>query len=200
MPYIITNGTYYVSIDANNKPFKTTSESSAKKFKESTKAENFIFSNLSKWDDKHSYKVEFASPVSVAKTVGSIDTVYRKACPNNEDIINIVEQVSQCAERVTEQHNFYEQQLKEADAEILDILHAAEFYNLNAAQGYKLYRMLQNARKKRRTAKDGVEITTAILSQNVGQDMVNHLTERLANHVERSYRPRVFNELFGSTT
>lgn len=44
-------------------------------------------------------------------------------------------------------------ELQNVNLEIVDIEHAAEFYVLNAAQGYKIYKMLHDARIKRRKIK-----------------------------------------------
>ena len=39
---------------------------------------------------------------------------------------------------------------KKAELEVEDIEHAAEFYNLDASHGYQLYKMLHDARVRRR--------------------------------------------------
>ena len=41
--------------------------------------------------------------------------------------------------------------LKKAELEVEDIEHAAEFYNLDASHGYQLYKMLHDARVRRRS-------------------------------------------------
>ena len=45
---------------------------------------------------------------------------------------------------------------KKVELEVEDIEHAAEFYNLDASHGYQLYKMLHDARVRRRKYKNAI--------------------------------------------
>lgn len=105
------------------------------------------------------------------------------------ELLNIIEQIKSSKASLVKD-------MKEVDREITDIEHAAEFYNLNAAQGYKLYRLLHDARERRRIVKDRLSMVERILETKV----CNLSTTRIDNKVEqmnnRNYCPRVLKELF----
>lgn len=105
------------------------------------------------------------------------------------ELLNIIEQIKS-------RKAILVKDMKEVDREITDIEHAAEFYNLNAAQGYKLYRLLHDARERRRIVKDRLSMVERILETKV----CNLSTTRIDNKVEqmnnRNYCPRVLKELF----
>lgn len=87
-------------------------------------------------------------------------------------------------------------ELSKVDAEIEDILHAAEFYNLNACEGYKLYKMLRDARIKRRKLKDYIEVV-GYIERATGKDFANNVgSKSILGKETREYTPRVLNELF----
>ena len=105
------------------------------------------------------------------------------------ELLNIIEQIKSCKASLVKD-------MKEVDREITDIEHAAEFYNLNAAQGYKVYKLLHDARERRRIVKDRLSMVERILETKV----CNLSTTKIDNKVEkmnnRNYCPRVLKELF----
>lgn len=87
-------------------------------------------------------------------------------------------------------------ELSDIDHEITDITHAAEFYELNAAQGYMVYKALHETTIRRREVKDNLMIVESILDSkvcNVSQVKLDHKADKLNN---RSYHPRVLKEIF----
>ena len=66
------------------------------------------------------------------------------------DILDKVKEISTFTKQIEERRLYLMEMIHKTDLEIVDIEHAAEFYNLNASQGYKLYRLLHDARIKRR--------------------------------------------------
>ena len=87
-------------------------------------------------------------------------------------------------------------EMSEIDKEITDIEHAAEFYNLNAAQGYKLYKVLHDARIRRREIKNKHDILQWVISKKVEKLSNNALNGQIRNIKARTYTPRVLKELF----
>lgn len=88
-------------------------------------------------------------------------------------------------------------ELSRCDKEICDIQHAAEFFSLNAAQGYKLYKMLHDVTVERRAIKDEMQRIDIVLD-NLDTQSINSVKKRLKGLDNRSYKPRVLKELFES--
>lgn len=51
-----------------------------------------------------------------------------------------------------------EEQLKDLDKEIQDLLHVQELADLNASEGFKQYKEMQKARRERRKVKNELEL------------------------------------------
>lgn len=89
-----------------------------------------------------------------------------------------------------------ELELLEIEREITDIYHAMEFYNLDAAKGYKIYKMMQERLIRRRQNKDESLKIDYILSGGI-KGLTNKQTRK---HFEalghREYQPRTLKELF----
>ena len=61
------------------------------------------------------------------------------------DVLEMVDGFCSVVEQMDERKPYIKSRIHELELEMADIEHAAEFYNLNAAQGYKLYKMLHDA-------------------------------------------------------
>lgn len=89
--------------------------------------------------------------------------------------------------------------LSEVDKEICDIMHYIEFYNLDAAKGYKTYKMLKDCRLRRRKIKDEYEKVSAAITVFANDDLIDKLKNALHQMKgldARTYKPRVLAELF----
>lgn len=87
-------------------------------------------------------------------------------------------------------------QLSEVDLEICDIQHYMEFYTLDAAKGYKAYRMMKDRLIRRRQIKDEMARADCFISgtsETFSSGRVKHQLDALDNRV---YSPSVLNELF----
>lgn len=88
--------------------------------------------------------------------------------------------------------------LREVDSELCDCYHACEFFNFNAAKGYKLSKMIKDRRIYRRFLKDEIwkaNIVLNLTTEQMTSDGVKLLFEEVEN---QTYKPRVLNELFES--
>ena len=109
-----------------------------------------------------------------------------------EDMLSFVSQLQQYK-------NNLNYMLSEVDKEICDIMHYIEFNCLDAAKGYKVYKMLRERRLRRRRIKDEeYKVTVAI--QALGEP---ELPEKLKSSIcqirgmeRRQYKPRVLDDLF----
>ena len=109
-------------------------------------------------------------------------------------------------EKIFEIQNFFrsicrqkevaEQKITEAEKEIFDIEHAAEFYLMNASQGYNLYKMLHEARIKRRKYKDQLQNIEYIISGGMDGLIIGSTHKRICGMDERQYKPRILDSLF----
>lgn len=84
------------------------------------------------------------------------------------------------------------------EREITDIYHAMEFYNLDAAKGYNLYRMMKERLIRRRKNKDEAMRIEHILTGGIKGIANGQARERFETEMmeEKEYRPRVLKELF----
>lgn len=88
------------------------------------------------------------------------------------------------------------QQLSKVDQELSDVNHYIEFCNLNAAQGYKAYKMIKDRRIKRRSIKNELQVVDIILSKKISETATDEIKKAIAGMDQRTYEPRVLNELF----
>lgn len=84
----------------------------------------------------------------------------------------------------------------EIEREITDIYHAMEFYDLDAAKGYKLYCMMHERLVKRRKNKDESLKVDYILSGGIKGLTDNSTRQKIERINRRQYQPRVLKELF----
>lgn len=187
--YIITNGRSYVGIDSNQQIKIVPKVEFAKRFTK-LKAGN-VLNNLPKPMKNLGYRIEPDNQTNqvIEKAVSELD----------DSINNILVQVQGFESYIQEignKRDVLTYEMSKIDAEIEDILHAAEFYNLNACEGYKLYKMLHEARIKRRKLKDYIEVV-GYIEGVTGKDFANKVgSKSILGKLTREYQPRVLNELF----
>ena len=92
-------------------------------------------------------------------------------------------------------------ELSITDKKILDIQHYIEIYNLNAAEGYKAYKLLKETLEERRKIKDELKESSSLSSSlctsgNIINQSVTNAKQRLEN---RHYKVRIMKEIFGET-
>lgn len=88
------------------------------------------------------------------------------------------------------------EQLSKVDRELSDIAHYIEFNNLNAAQGYKAYKMEHERRIIRRSIKNEIQVLEIILGKKISETVTDEINNAVAGMDQRSYEPRELNELF----
>ena len=84
------------------------------------------------------------------------------------------------------------ERISTADREIMDELHYAEFNQLNAAEGFKVFQRLRELRQNRRMAKDSAIIATylAELIPYINQDRLDTFWAKLNGMKSRKYALR----------
>lgn len=187
--FIITNGSGYIYYDKNQKMATTNKRELAKRFTKE-KAENFM-KNLAGTMKNLGYRME---PDDETNQV--IEQVISDTDESIAEILAQVRNFESYMQDISKRRDTLTYELSKVDAEIEDILHAAEFYNLNACEGYKLYKMLRDARIKRRKLKDYIEVV-GYVERATGKDFANNVgSKSILGKGTREYTPRVLSELF----
>lgn len=71
-----------------------------------------------------------------------------------------------------------------------------EFYNLNAAKGYKIYKMMQERLIRRRQNKNETLKINYILTGGINGLTSKNIRKHIESMENRYYQPRVLKELF----
>lgn len=187
--YLITNGRNYLGIDNKQQLTTVSTREKAKRFTKE-KAEN-VLQNLPKTMKNIGY---FITPDEESNSI--IEIALSEMENGIYDILTKVQEFESYVQDIGKRRDILTYELSKVDAEIEDILHAAEFYNLNACEGYKLYKMLKERRIKRRQLKDYIEVV-GYVECSTGKDFANGLgSKSILGTTTRKYQPRVLNELF----
>ena len=87
----------------------------------------------------------------------------------------------------------------ELEKTMIDIYHYMEFYDLNAVEGYKIYKKAQEVLRERRKVKEKLTLIETLQKSDISISRFKETIDTLdsLNNNYRQYRPRVLNELFG---
>ena len=197
--YVITDGTRWIMRDRNGRYVPTSCEALADVF--SNKQATGIFqSNLSK-ALKSVFRVQkIDEPSKLIKQI-SQETAQKNTerVSTDENIkrwIDKIDGLNGLATEALHRKDELVQQLSKVDQELSDVNHYIEFCNLNAAQGYKAYKMIKDRRIKRRSIKNELQVVDIILSKKISETATDEIQKAIAGMDQRTYEPRVLNELF----
>lgn len=70
------------------------------------------------------------------------------------------------------------------------------FCNLNAAQGYKAYKMIKDRRIRRRSIKNELDVLNIILGKKISDTATDEIQKAISGMDKRTYEPRILTELF----
>lgn len=183
MKYVVTDGTRYITRGNDNKYAITNDRAKALGFKNLTAAGN-ILSCLPKTIRKYDMQ-----PTRLT------DTTFKEV-KKEFDIRNELENIQQFTEYIRERKEYLNNLIYQEEMKIVDIEHAAEFYKLDAAKGYKLYKMLREARMSRRTYKNELEEIDALGRQGFNMTKTQQIIDDIKRLKNKRYNPRVLEELF----
>ncbi len=87
----------------------------------------------------------------------------------------------------------------ELEKSMIDIYHYMEFYDLNAVEGYKIYKKAQEILRERRRVKEKLSLIETLQKSDISISRFKETIDALdsLNNNYRQYTPRVLNELFG---
>ena len=197
--YVITDGTRWIMRDRKGKYVPTSCEALADVFT-NKQATGIFQSNLSK-ALKSVFRVQkIDEPPKLIKQI-SQETVQENTekvstAENVQRWIDKIEGLNGLATEALHRKDELVQQLSKVDQELSDVNHYIEFCNLNAAQGYKAYKMIKDRRIKRRSIKNELQVVDIILSKKICETATDEIQKAIAGMDQRTYEPRGLNELF----
>lgn len=197
--YVITDGTRWIMRDRNKKYVPTSNEALADIF--GNKEANSVYQNNLSKALKSVFHVE-----KIDKPPALIKQISHEEVKSNTETVSVAENIQYWVDKVSGLNGLAAEalhrkeelinQLSEVDKELCDINHYIEFCNLNAAQGYKAYKMIKDRRIKRRSIKNELDVLSIILGKKLSESVTDEITKAVLGMGNRTYEPRVLNELF----
>lgn len=197
--YVITDGTRWIMRDRNKKYVPTSNEALADIF--GNKEANSVYQNNLSKALKSVFHVE-----KIDKPPALIKQISHEEVKSNTETVSVAANIQYWLDKVSGLNGLAAEalhrkeelinQLSEVDKELCDINHYIEFCNLNAAQGYKAYKMIKDRRMKRRSIKNELDVLNMILGKKLSESVTNEITNAVLGMDKRIYEPRVLNELF----
>ena len=191
MAYIICNNDNYLKRDKKNHLSIVHNINEASKWNDIVKANNMCKINAKDLCKHYNLEVKYASQDN------RILNPVAKPIELEYDILDRVKEIFTFTKEIEDRRLYLKEMVHNIDLEIVDIEHAAEFYTLNASQGYKLYKMLHNARIKRREYKNELQKIDLSLGTSIRSKDIENLEKSIVGMEHREYTPRVNKELFG---
>ena len=197
--YVITDGTRWIMRDRKGKYVPTYCETLADVY--SNKQANSIFQNsLSKALKSCFHLQKIDKPPELVKQITQEEVKENTETPSrSENIQYWIDKVSDLnglASEALHRKDILLNQLSKVDQELSDINHYIEFCNLNAAQGYKAYKMIKDRRIIRRSIKNELDVLNIILGKKISETATDEIHKAITGMDNRKYEPRVLNELF----
>lgn len=201
-----TYGTYY-TINASNRLVPTNEKEQASKF--TLGKANSVIQTMIKPMQRYQYIIREVESEKTETTVQENSVQYmdvkEEDCfetmfdMTDMDWINYIQTLIIFCSDLKQYRVNLNYLLSQVDKEICDIMHYIEFNNLDAANGYKMYKMLKDCRLRRRKIKDDLEKINMIIPALADKELKEKLKTCLSQMKgleHRKYAPRVLSELF----
>ena len=189
--YVLYNQKYYLMQNAIGQWIPADNLTEAFKFKDRIKAENAL-ANLPKATRNLGYQVkqidEPSKPVDFDRNA-NFDLV------NYDSVLAQIRTFCDLHDQLVVRATWVEYKLNEVENKIQDVLHAIEFNNYNARDGYKMYKLLHDLRLERRRYKDEQIIADVVTKGFAGSNWETTKT-RVDDLKNRKYHVREMGELF----
>ena len=184
MGYQITDGVNYVVMKGDNTYALSTNEKEAHVWDTQLKANNFL----------KTFPKNLKTGSNDFEIIPTFDDVTKIEL--NFEIDTLVNELTEKMGMLKKRSEFLHCELSRLDKERVDIEHAAEFYTLNASQGYKIYRMLHDNGVERRKVKNEIAKIALLMGQKLDVDSLANVQKGFKGMENRKYSPRVLEELF----
>lgn len=196
MGYILTDGRgNYIRRDTqSNKYVRVNQMAYAVVFDALDKASRVRQCMLSKDLKRDFYVTETNMPVTtgIRQKVKAPEPPREEIRPEDEMIVGLLRH----AETILSRREELSEKLSRADKEISDLQHYIEMKNLNACNGYKIYKKLQMVLVQRREVKNEMLMLSIISECKMEPDSISTTIARIKGLSDRKYTPRVLTDLF----
>lgn len=186
MSYLLTDGTNFVRV-VQGKATMTTDTTKATTWQTITKANNYkkVLPALLR-----NYQWE-------AMYIGK-DGNYIKEdeAELGFEVEDLLDELANATDKLEKRLQYLYGQQSRYDLERTDIEHAAEFYKLNASQGYKLYKLLHDNGIQRRKIKDEIKKIEYTLGTKLNKTDVENSKKSVDGLLNQQYTGRILKELF----
>lgn len=121
-----------------------------------------------------------------------------KTVAENESSKYIVSLLSDTVAKLNARHLVLSEELSKYDRQRTDIEHYIEFNTgkLNACDGYKAYKLLQDVLLQRRKVKDELQIVQVALDRITSPNDLAQIDSKIKELETRHYKPRELKDLF----
>lgn len=115
------------------------------------------------------------------------------------DLLEELNRLKDITVQIKERKGYLYDQLLLLDKKLVDIQHCAEFYELDACKGYKLYKTLHNTTIERREIKNELEVLKLIETKKFNSGNMTNMEKfyiKTFDNDNKRYRNRVVEDLF----
>lgn len=198
--YAITdsNKTIWVTQDKNGSYSLTTDKNKALIFDSKPTADTVFKSNLSKLIKSKGVEVKAVNLQIAGAEAPKEELVVMPSTPpefgSSKHIISIV---ADAVSKLNCRHQILVEQESKYDRQKTDIEHYIEFNvgKLNARDGYKAYKLLQDVLLERRKVKDEIQMINVVRDRMAVEDIAN-IEDKVKELESRTYEPRELTYLF----
>ncbi|MCD7732869.1 MAG: hypothetical protein LUH56_05460 [Oscillospiraceae bacterium] len=203
--FVLANQTRdrYIYFDDNRRMSVTTDINQAEVFFESVKAYNVLDNQMPKkrrdaWIviEKEPQPPKEPEPAATSKPQRFRADLDFSQGGEVFDWDTLVDNITGSYRGIFDYKEFLQKELTKVEAELCDIEHAIEFFNYNASDGYKMYKMLHDCRVRRRGIKDDLRKANAILGMSYEQIVSGEIDKTFDEVENQTYEPRILPELF----
>ena len=197
--YVITDGSRFIYKNHKNKYVPISNEVLADKFSKK-QADGVLNNSLPKALKSVFYVQKVDEDVLKKKQIKQVN---ESDLENNTEKVMLSENIQTWLDKLSNLNGLVKEAstrkevlTKQLKDEKIDIEHYIEFSSLNAAQGYKASKELQQCRIKRRHVKNEIFVLDMILKHNMSDSVIDEIIEKVQSMDKRTYKPRVRADLF----
>ena len=201
--YVLTNGTKFIKQDADGKYKQTTSIGLADIYDSQTMADNIRMNSVPKSLSRNYRVAEIVDGKLVqiqafvtAEKIRTGETVHFDNSYWNNEWCNSFSPLEGIFEKAAKRGNELIRELRDVEFEIVDVEHYIEFNNLNAREGYKIYKKLNELFCRRRDLKFEQKIVNAINKNHKASESISDIVSTIKECKNDTYKPRILSDLF----
>ena len=202
--FVLTDGNRFVKQDADGKYKQTVSISLADTWDSYKVAEAILRNSIPKPMSSTYYVAEVLGDEVVKRSKTAVkvekkrtgDIIHFNNTFGDSEWCKSFEGLDMVFDKATKRGYELSQEIQDVDLEISDVVHYIEFNNLNAREGYKIYKKLNELLCKRRNLKFEQRVVTSINNNHEAANYINNILATIKDCQNDIYKPRVLAGLF----